>query len=377
MKIKKIVSIGMVMNMLFANLPVRNDEKAGVRKNAAGIENKSNTKKSDSLLNFKQESFEGANKNIGIYKKYAKSLTGRKYLIPGLNEYFVPQGTAYRKDTNQIYISGYLITGENSVVMVIDAKTGEYVNDYKLYYPNGADCRAHAGGLAITKNYMYLPDGKNLYRVKLSALEGAEKGGKLQFEEKIPLAVGKREFAYCEYGEGYMWVGGFYNPEVRKYSGKETKEYNFFIYAYKLDENTKEEFNPEKRTENTSDYAYIPDMLLVIDEEKIQGAAAACGKLFLSSSYGASSSKMYIYDIPKPIFAEETYLLDYDKKVPLIKLKAKKRLIIPAMSEDLTVNGNGLWINYESGDMKHRSNGARVQTDSIWELDINKILNEN
>ncbi len=322
-------------------------------------------------LNFKLDIVEGANENIDAFPVFKRLTTGRTYQIPGFNETYVPQGVAYREDTDQIYASGYFKDQRNSVIYVFDAKTGEYVNDFKLYYKDGTDCKAHASGVTFTKNYMYMVSGKNLVRVKISTIDKTPKGGNLQFEETIKLGVGDaNSISFCDYSNGYLWTGEFFDDSDDIYNDPATEEYEAFFYAYKIDEETEEEFNPENKTGETADY--VPDILWYMPTRRVQGATSWNGKLYLSASRGPADSILYSYEIPNPEDATEFYAVD-GKQVPFFTLNATQEILMPSMSEDLAMNGSKLLINFESGALSYRNYKHKMFTDSIWEIDLSEL----
>lgn len=322
-------------------------------------------------LNFKLDSVEGANENLEVFGQFKKMTTGRTYQIPGFNDTYVPQGVAYREDTDQIYASGYFKDGRNSVIYVFDAKTGEYVNDFILYNPSGTNCTSHAGGVTFTKNYLYMTSGRNLLRVKISTIDSTPKGGNLQFEESIKLGVGNAgSISFCDYSNGYLWTGEFFDDSDETYNDPATEEYEAFFYGYKIDEETEEEFNPENKTGETADY--VPDILWYLPTRRVQGATSWNGKLYLSASRGPADSILYSYEIPNPEDATEFYTVD-GKKVPFFTLNATQEILMPSMSEDLAMNGSRLLINFESGALSYRDYKHKMFTDRIWEIDLSEL----
>ena len=84
-------------------------------------------------------------------------------IIPGLNstDDMVPQGLAYYPEKNWVLTTSYAgsnssHTNTTSVIYALDFTTGEYVAKFNLYNKNGSEFTAHAGGIAVSNNNLYI-----------------------------------------------------------------------------------------------------------------------------------------------------------------------------------------------------------------------------
>lgn len=324
---------------------------------------------------YKQSTHLDANTFLGEYNAFVK-MTEKMFVIPGLNEYVVPQGISYRADKNQFYLSGYFKSSAlNSVICVIDAQTGISVGEYVLYQEDGTPFFGHVGGIAVTEKNLYIANGKSIYRVSLSTIDSLNKKAPIYPEESIALSLGEAANSFMDYSGGYLWVGNFYDPTIPEYSLNAHPAYGSLIRAYKMDETTESGFSSDKKTINTLDYDYIPDVVYSHDKLKIQGITTYGNTMYLSASYG-KWGEMYVYDIPHNFEITETITVDGERVVPVIAITSKKTVKpIPRIEEIVAVNGE-IYATFESGAIIYRSKSKDSTTDSVWKIPISKLMDD-
>jgi len=322
-----------------------------------------------------QSTHKDANLFSEEYNDFSK-VWEKAFIIPGLNEYVVPQGITYRKDTEQFILSGYFkAKALNSVIFVIDAKTGKSEGEYYLCNSDKTPFYGHVGGIAVTDKNLYIANGKSVYRVSLSTLDSLGNKANLYPEETIKLSFGASN-SFIDFSGGYLFVGNFYEPDTADYSKKAHESYGALIRAYKLDNNTENGFSDEKRTTNTSEYDYIPHMVYKYDKLKIQGITTHGNKMFFSASSG-SWGEMYLCDIPTPDNTKESIVLDGDKTVPVYTLTLRNTLLpIPRM-EEIVIAHDNIYAAFESGAIIYRFTSKGSTTDSVWKIPVNTLLSES
>ena len=321
---------------------------------------------------YKQSTHLDANTFSGEYNAFAQ-MTEKMFVIPGLNEYVVPQGISYRKDKSQFYLSGYFKSSAlNSVICVIDAKTGMSVGEYVLYTEDGSPFFGHVGGIAVTEKNLYIANGRSVYRVSLSTIDSLGKKAALYPEESITLSLGDAANSFLDYSGGYLWVGNFYDPSIPEYSLNAHPAYASLIRAYKIDPTTESGFSQDRKTVNTSNYDYIPDVVYNHDKIRIQGITTYGNTMYLSASYG-KWGEMYMYDIPYITDGSEGIILDGDRFVPVINLTSKTTVKpIPRIEEIVAVNGE-IYATFESGAIIYRSKSNGSTTDSVWKIPVSVL----
>ncbi len=302
-------------------------------------------------------------------------------VIPGLKEYVVPQGIAYREDTNQYYISGdpddKKKTGAKtettpSVIMVLDADTGEYVGEYYLHNSDGSAFTGHTGGIAIGAGNLYVTNGSGLSIVPLSQIDGTAPKGDIHFTQTVKLALGDANLSYCSYSNGILWTGNFYYKGGKAYNkpaytDTEVGMTHFaLLQGYVLDPGTGTGFKNSSRVSGEK-FDYAPDYLCELPS-KIQGAAAVGGRLVLSQSYGRDNkSNLLIYD--DPTTAKVNYYVNLGGKSVALRLPQKAETVtaIPMM-EGIVSHDNQITAVFESGAMTYSD--AKDRTDRIWNIDV-------
>jgi len=329
---------------------------------------------------YTQETVSGANDISGYDDFEAKAL--RKHIIPALNQNMVPQGIAYRRDKNQIYITSY--SGEkesedkeNSVLMVLDADSGSYIGEYYLYKTNGDAFKGHAGGIAVSDKNIYIANGQNVSRISLDTIDSTKFRGNLKFEEDIDLALHDANISFCDYSDGMLWVGNFYSDKKDDYDKYAHESYKTLILGYKLDSTTENGFNLSKSTWKTDDYDYVPDIACRVNWDEIQGVTTVGkDKIILSHSYGrGKAGTLYICKYPKALNASNVLTLDSGRQVPLVTLDDVEQMETIPMIEDLTNYKDTVLASFESGARKYKWFGSD-KTDSYWQIPIGITVGE-
>jgi hypothetical protein len=269
----------------------------------------------------------------GSYPEYGtffvKTTQGAR--VPGLTKNWVPQGIAYVSSKNWQLISHYDSKEDKpSTISVIDAGKKKYVKNVYLYQENGKPYKGHAGGIAVSKNYIWISSGSNLYYASLDNLIKSKDKAKLKFSGHVKTAA---KASFTTYANGVVWSGDF-NENL---GGK--------AVGYKLDGKT------DKIASKT------PSYILSIPSH-IQGMMVSSSEIILSQSYGRKNdSKLLRYTNvlkKKP----DKHMSINGKKVPVWNLGSKQlksRITMPPLSEGLAKHSNQLYIIFESGAKKYRA----------------------
>lgn len=325
---------------------------------------------------FTQESV--ASLDASKYSKFS-NCAEPSVLVPGLNQYMVPQGMDIWPDMNWLLISGYFSDtkfSKCSVVVAVDLASGKFIGEYFLKNADGTDHDSHAGGVAVTKKNLFISNAGYLYRIPLSSVLMAEQSGSITIAESISVPVNS---SYCNYSGGVLWVGEFQygktykTDDTHKMKNRDGDTYYAWTVGYLLDETTENEF---KASAITSTYA-IPDYILSITE-RIQGMTVISDNyIVLSQSYGrGNDSTLFIYNNPlseKP-HSQFTY---NGLTIPVWFLDSKtgvKKLTAPPMTEGVAAIGGKLYVLFESGADTYRNGGGKNPTDRVWTVDVEKAV---
>lgn len=327
---------------------------------------------------FSQGTLVGANLKDEVYEEFY-SMAENAFIYPGLNEHFIPQGIAYRKDTNQFYLSGYFsakIKNMNSSIVVVDAETGNVARQYQLLHEDGSPHRGHMGGIAVSDKDIYFENGARIQRISLATIDAMEPTGHLKVEENIMLTLGissSNDFLECS--DGYLWMGNYYDIDDKKYSKTIVHEsYPFLIRGYKLDSTQPSGLAAKYKVEGNELYDYAPEVLYEVEEQKIQGMTSIGKYLVTATSKSWNPSYLYVYDTSKSVGTHGAVTLDGGFEIPVIRLSLEKSIkAIPYMEEIAAANGN-LYVTFESGAVKYRRKANKYTTDSVWKIDIEKLV---
>ena len=263
---------------------------------------------------------------FAIYSEYY-SIKENICKNPGLNDGFVCQGIAVSEENNVVLVSGYMKNHSNSRIYVTDEKNNSY---YVELIKEGKEFTGHVGGIATTKDKVYIANSEKIHIVDIKDILSYEKGKKVDVGEGIKVNVAA-SFVYTD--ESYLYVGEFHNGKAYNIEGheSETKEGTHYAYCYK--------FNINDLSKPIKVYSI---------RNKVQGICfTPDGKVLMSTSYGVTDSVYYVYN--------EKDATNSNKEVdgaPLYYLDTLVNDIHgPAMSEDLDYyNGKVITLSESASD---------------------------
>ena len=266
-----------------------------------------------------------------LYKDYYSNLT-KLCKNPGLNEDYIPQGITFFD--NKIITVGYMNNQTNSRIYVIDSKTNEEKH-FKLI-SNGKDFLGHTGGIQYLNGFLYLADeGTGIYKIPINSLN---KNSSTTIDIGTPTKVNSNS-SFVFGRDNYLYVGEFHRNTDYECT-------NIIEHNGKINYAIVEKYNVNDFTTPVEIYS-IPD--------QIQGFCIKTdGTIILSSSWGISSSKFYIYEPESVIKTRQSY---NNSKVFFLD-EPTKTIKAPAMSEDLDIifendNSETILTMFESASNKY------------------------
>lgn len=269
--------------------------------------------------------------------------------IPGLWSSYVPQG--FDQIDEDTYLMSAYDKGETlpSVIFVLD---GDETKQCELYVD--ADCTvpymSHAGGVTHYGDYVYIANDTGDYEnftttCDMFSYQDMMDDGKASIIDSIEIP---NRLAYCSIYDGKLYVGAFYR-EGSKYVTQESHQMvtpagdqnTALMFVYTLDETT------GKPVSATPDKIYST-------LSNVQGMCLTdSGKIVLSTSWGLSTSVLYVYD--ETTAATSTF--DFDgTAVELIYLDSAsltQTVECPPMAEELVYQNGRVYILTESASMKY------------------------
>ncbi len=268
----------------------------------------------------------------------------REFLLPALEDGFVPQGLAYCEEYDLFLISGYIYGEENARICVVEDEEYRVIS---LMDEKGNELISHSGAIAYGGNYVYLAgcDGKCYV---FSFIELMEK--QIASLQMLGSFETHNQATFCCVEDNRLFVGEYYHK--LKYSTDESHhritptgdENHAVVTMFALDDALPLGVNE------------IPEMALSITD-RIQGMCFMEGNVVMSASSVFQGSQLYVYDWEKAML-EQADALDvgvYD--VPLYYLDVGTLLdcveILPK-SEGITMCDDKLYMIFESASERFR-----------------------
>lgn len=306
------------------------------------------------------------------YDQYLE-ISEKAYLIPALKEEFIPQGMAFIPEKDWVVISYYQEKGP-SILSFLNAETGELIKAIALLNEDGTEYTGHAGGIAISKNNLWISSGGFIRQIPLDTILSASDGDEIRIIDQYN--TGTRA-SFMQHNKGVLWIGEFFHANNyltdRSHYVKRDDGYtnHSWMVGLKLDEKTDLPVmaNEDKQKPLTPDYIIsLPDI--------VQGAAfSENSNICLSLSYGRTNdSRLLIFEDVLSKEPDKTVSVNL-KATPLWVLNLQNQICefkaLP-MSEGIFIQDGLLYILYESAAKKYRMT-TKYATDFVWKVPFNDI----
>lgn len=285
-----------------------------------------------------------------------RSISTQGAVIPGLVQDLIPQGQAWWPEQGWLVTSAYLKDGRPSVLTVVDSRTGTLVKSVRLYQEDGAPYIGHAGGVAISRENLWVSSGSQLYRIPLAALLAAPDNGNLSFADRFPVVTNA---SFVAYADGVLWVGEFYHPTAGYNTDPSHhlvnslgQTYGAWVAGYPVD--------PATDRPLADGPAYVLSI-----RNQIQGMALTADSIVLSRSYGRKNdSHLYRYVRPDLAGAPHQTVTVGARSVPVwfldetTQAPVEPTVALPPLAEGIaTDGGTNLYVLFESGANEYRFDG--------------------
>ncbi len=300
----------------------------------------------------------------GYYRASEKA-----FKIPEIGGGYVPQGMCYDENSQTFILSGYMKDHSKSPVYLV--KNGELVKKVSLLMPDGTDYVGHGGGIDFWGEYLYVTGGSDccIYVYSYADLLESANGEAISCLGAFSLKESNTDYignAFVTVYEGRLITGEFYReksyPTLKSHKiTTKAGDYNQALAVeYKLDVSKPFGIDP------TPVKAYsMPD--------QVQGLTVDNGKIYLSTSWGLSFSKIYEYSEDNLVLQGETEILG--EKVPLYAMDSaslNKIYKIAPMSEEMVIIDGKLYVNCESASNKYVF-GKFTGGKWIYKTDLSKM----
>ncbi len=276
------------------------------------------------------------------------SASEKGFVIPGTSDGFISQGIDHVKDRDVFLVTGYMKDGSTSPIYIVDNSKKTPVR-VLMRDSNGNDYFGHCGGIAVHNDLVFVAgsDEHCLHVFSLDEILSSGDGDFVTSLDTVPVP-GDTSVAFVTAADDELYVGEFYKdpqyPTVDSHKiTTSAGDYNQAIMlAYRFSDSS--------------------DAVLGVDPVPVraysitdltQGMAERDGKIYLSTSWGASFSNIYVYDTGKanissystegtgiPLYELDSSCLEYSMK-------------IPPMSEEIVFVDDKMYTMCESASNKY------------------------
>ena len=290
---------------------------------------------------------------LPVYDYYRAS--EKAFEIPGLSDGFVPQGMDY-DSRGYFWVTGYMDDGSASPIYVVEKESGELAKTMYLANEDGTIYNGHAGGIAISWDYVYIAGGADqcIYAYSVEDLLAAEDGASVKARGSISTKLSDEDGVnvaclYVDDRYQYLYALEFYRdpqyqtPESHKMTTPAGDYNQALALAF-----------PLNYEEGVLGVDPAPKFAISLPD-KVQGMCMDEDSIYLSTSWSVSNSYIYRYD--KVNFTEnESKLACRGAEIPLYYLDSNHLLNeykIPPMSEEIVIVDDRLYTMCESACNKY------------------------
>ncbi|MDQ0885457.1 hypothetical protein QFZ81_000545 [Paenibacillus sp. V4I9] len=305
-------------------------------------------------------------------------------IIPGLVQGHVPQGMSYFADNQHewILMAAYHYTGDPSTLAIVDAKTGTLEKYVNLKNPDGSIYTGHAGGVAVSRDNIWLSSGKRMYRMPIQTLIDTPDQGFAQFADSFGVVTNA---SFAAYEDGILWVGEYSNPPSyttspsHQMQNRNGESHLSWIVGYELDINDRLPSDTPSFREESMD-KFVPKYVISIGD-KIQGVAFNKGEVLLTYNHGRPYNSIVRYAMPNVSDLStknaETSIGGVTVPVWLLDNVNKTGSInVPTGAENMFIrNEDGadhLYMNFESG-ANHMRFMSSYSMDRLLKLNLDQL----
>lgn len=294
--------------------------------------------------------------NSVIFRDFARMQSDGP-IIPGLTQQLVPQGMACFAEEDLMIISCYMSDGSAGALSVVDMETGLLQKVLYLYNGDNTPHTGHLGGLAASKEHLWIASDPGIYPLARSVVTEAEDNARILLPSALPTETNAM---FATSTDGVLWIGEFTRSDgnyptdpSHHVAGRDGKTNSGWLGGYALEEATdltSSSFSPSDKLQ--------PDVILSIPFD-VQGAVIHEDYILLSTSYGRkNNSRLLVYENPLKQLPHTSAELASGKSVGiwfLDDLNFKAQISLPPMSEALVWYEQSIAVLFESAAEHYRS----------------------
>ena len=289
---------------------------------------------------------------IGYFKLSVASYysaSEKEFVIPDINDGFVPQGMYYNEGKEHFLVTGYSVDGEASPVYIVD-------NDGKsktvlLAKADGSAFKGHSGGIAAYGDNVYVAGGDDrcLYVYSYEELLNAQDGASINCKGSFSTRAGEGDHvdvSCVSIFNGRIIVGEFYREA--NYPTLDSHKLTTGCGDYNQALAVAFELSDE------SEFGIVSEPICAYSmPDQVQGMCFTDEKIYLSTSYGVAFSHILEYDAER---VKESKITVLGAEVPLYELDSSSLAYdykIAPMSEEIEMVNGRLYVMCESASDKY------------------------
>ncbi len=312
-------------------------------------------------------SFEGSH----LYRRF-NQWRSEGPVIPGLLHALVPQGMAFWEDSNLMIISNYMSDDSAGTLSIVDMETEILIKILFLFNDDETPHTGHLGGLAVSRDYLWVASGPGVYYIPLETIRKADDRSNIFLSELI---ITETKGSFATFSGNTLWIGEFTRengsypvPELHHATARDNKSHRGWLAGYTLNADT-----DMLNIFNKISDRIIPDYILSIPDE-IQGALIIEDRILLSASYGRKNySRLLLFKSPLGELSHRSSDFFPGKNISfwfLDDFNKTGEINMPPMSEAIVEYKDNVAVLFESAASKYRST-AGYPIDRIQFLDLN------
>ncbi len=321
-------------------------------------------------------------------------------VLPGLSstDDMTPQGLAFFKEKNWVLTTSYMgsnstHTNSTSVIYALDFTTGKYAAKFNVYNPDGSKFTAHAGGIAVSDNNLYICNSSSsISYVSLDKIRAVSDSQEVDLTLDATINVGAANgntgTSYLSINDGILWTGNFYQPNNSSYGTSASSAYNSLILGYNLNgcENSAEEAS--KLASLSDSGSATPSYVIAVDNSiyDIQSVVIDKANIYITTSWGRGNNSML--HIGRVILGNKgtvSLTLKNNKKVDAYEISNIVSYVHLPMSEGMFIYRDEtghkyIYNGFESAAYYYygynSSNMCPYPTDVVWKLDADALYSD-
>lgn len=335
---------------------------------------------------------------------YAEPLDGTNgnpdMVVPGLNstDDMTPQGLAFFKEKNWVLTTSYMgsnstHTNSTSVIYALDFTTGKYTAKFNVYNPDGSKFTAHAGGIAVSDNNLYICNSSSsISYVSLDKIRAVSDSQEVDLTLdgtiKAGSANGNTGTSYLSINDGILWTGNFYQPNNSSYGTSASSDYNSLILGYDLNGCKDSAAEISKLTSLSDSGSAAPSYVIAVPNSiyDVQSVIIDGSNVYLSTSWGrGNNSKLHIGRVILSEKGTISLTLKNSKKVNAYEINNVVSYVHLPMSEGMFMYKDEtghkyIYNGFESAAYYYygynKSNMCKYPTDVIWKIDADALYSD-